>query len=89
MCVHDRYNAILSGTLRVTIPNSPQQATVDGGKYGLIIVVDTANVSKVGHASNTIGNQELTTMIIPTANGKIPPHKVIHSGACEKSDLQL
>lgn len=84
-----QYNAILSGILRVTIPNSPQQATVYGGKYGLIIAVDTANVSKIGHVSSTIGKEELTALMIPTENGKIPPHKVIHRGACEKHDLEL
>lgn len=88
VCGANRYNAILSGTLRVTIPNSPQEATVHGGKYGLIIAVDTANVSGLGHISSTIGTEELTALMIPTKNGKIPPHRVIHSGACEKSDLE-
>lgn len=89
--MHDnnRYNAVLSGTLRVTIPNSSQQVTVPGGKYGLIIAVDTAHVSKTGHVSSIIGKEELTALMMPTANGKIPPHKVIHGRACEKRDLEL
>ena len=89
VCEINRYNAILSGILRITIPNSPQQATVYGGKYGLIIAVDTADVSKIGHVSSTLGTEELTALMIPTESGRIPSHKIIHSGACEKCDLEL
>ena len=46
-------------------------------------------MSKLGHVSSTIGEEELTALMIPTKDGKIPPHIVIHTGACEKRDLDL
>ena len=46
-------------------------------------------MSKTGHVSSTLGKEELTALMIPTANGKIPPHKIIHDGVCEKRDLEL
>ena len=84
-----RYNAILSGTLRITIPNSTQQVDVHGGKYGLVIAADTPDVSKIGHVSSIVGKEELTMLMIPTAKGEIPPHRVIHGGPCEEHDLML
>ncbi|CAF9906096.1 hypothetical protein IMSHALPRED_004076 [Imshaugia aleurites] len=83
------YNVFLSGTLRITIPNSTQEVTVHGGKNAFILAADVANVSQTGHVSSVISDEELTGLMIPTLNAQIPPHKVIHEGACEKDDLQL
>lgn len=84
-----QYNVILSGTLHVTIPNSSQEVTVVSGKRSLLIAADTANVSRTGHISSLLGKEQGTSLMIPTANNEIPPHKVIHAGACGKRDLEL
>ncbi len=86
---NDRYNIFLSGTLRITIPNSPQEVIVHGGKHGFLLAADIANVSKTGHVSSVVGNEELTGLMIPTVNSEIPPHRVIHGRACDKYDLEL
>ncbi|CAD6591791.1 MAG: hypothetical protein ASARMPREDX12_005413 [Alectoria sarmentosa] len=83
------YNVFLSGTVRITIPNSPQEVMVHGGKHGFLLAADIANVSETGHVSSVVGNEELTGLMIPAANGEIPPHRVIHGGACDKYDLEL
>ncbi len=80
---------ILSGTLRITIPGSSQEVTVVSGKRSLLIAADTADVSRTGHVSSLVGEEEGTSLMIPTANNEIPPHRVIHAGACQEQDLEL
>ena len=83
----NRYNIFLSGTLRITIPNSPQEVIVHGGKHGFLLAADIASVSKLGHVSSVVGDEELTGLMIPTLNAAIPPHKVIREDPCTKDDM--
>ena len=46
-------------------------------------------MSKTGHVSSVMSEEELTGLMLPTANGEIPPHTVIHEGPCDKYDLEL
>ena len=81
-----RYNAFFSGETLISIPGSPQQVVIMGGKYGLLLATDTANVSATGHISST-GNTEVTGLMIPTKNGEEPSHNVLYDGPCTKGDL--
>ena len=81
-----RYNAFLSGETRITIPGSTQQVTIRGGKYGLLLATDTATVSTTGHVSST-GRNEVTGLMIPTQDGVLPSHNVLHDGPCTRGEL--
>ena len=82
-----RYTVFLSGSVILTIPKTKQQARLDGGKYGLLIAIDTTERSQDGHISST-GPEELTALQIPTENGRIPSHKVLHQDQCQPSELR-
>lgn len=84
-----RYVAFLSGEAHITIPGSKHEAWIYGGAQGLIIAADTAEVSKIGHVTDYPGNTETTALQIPIANGKLPPHRRLHSGPCKIHELRF
>ena len=69
------------------MPTSDVVAVVHGGKNGLLFAADTAALSSDGHL--TIFTKETALLQIPTADGKVPPHTVLHSGACKGADLTV
>lgn len=79
-----RWVAFIAGEAVVSLPNSTQKATVQGGRHGLILAADTANVSTFGHITMYPGKKETVAIQIPTANNEIPPHTVLHGGPCVK-----
>ena len=80
-----------SGLAHLTLPNTTAgpttEAWVQGGKYGLILAADTADVSKYGHittypsAADTIGLQ------VPFAGGRVPEHTVLYDGPCGWAEM--
>lgn len=82
-----RYVAFLSGLAHITLPNSNQEAWIRGGKYGLIIAADTADVSRDGHITQYPSMMETTALQIPLARGVVPPHKLLHAGPCQKDQM--
>jgi hypothetical protein len=62
---------------------------VRGGEYGLIIAADTANVSALGHISTYPSEHVTTAFQMPTANGAVPKHVVLHNGACKAQEQNL
>ncbi|KAL8917456.1 MAG: hypothetical protein Q9208_007950 [Pyrenodesmia sp. 3 TL-2023] len=74
--------AFTSGEAIISVPDSGEMAYIRGGKDGLIFVADTAAVSIKGHLTRYPGDRETTAIQIPTADGLIPPHKVLHRGPC-------
>lgn len=83
-----RWNAFLSGRTHITIPNSAQSVWITGGKHGLLLAADTADVSTSGHVSST-GNEEVTGLMIPTAKGELPSHNVLHQSPCTREEMEL
>ncbi|KJZ78300.1 hypothetical protein HIM_02338 [Hirsutella minnesotensis 3608] len=77
-----QFVAFLSGQAHVTIPDSDEEALIEGGANGVIIAVDTSDVSKQGHRTTYPSNVSTNVLQLPFADGKIPPHKVLHSGPC-------
>ncbi|KAI9685183.1 MAG: hypothetical protein M1822_004770 [Bathelium mastoideum] len=75
--------AFLAGEAVISLPNSTQEARVQGGRHGLILATDTANVSSLGHITKYPKKQETVAIQIPIADNKIPSHDVLHSGACK------
>ncbi|MCJ1227600.1 hypothetical protein MMC12_004256 [Toensbergia leucococca] len=84
-----QYVSFLSGLAHVTLPTSTESVWVAGGKYGLIIAADTAGVSKGGHITTYPSSQETVALSIPTLDGRIPDHEVLHEGACRYEEQQL
>lgn len=55
---------------------------IHGGKNGLIIAADTADVSDDGHITVYLSREQTVGLQIPFRDGVVPPHRVIHEGAC-------
>ncbi|UNI19360.1 hypothetical protein JDV02_005546 [Purpureocillium takamizusanense] len=76
-----------TGLIHITLPHGSDEAWVQGGKYGLIIAADTADVSKHGHrtrypsAADTIGVQ------FPIKSGSDFKYKLLHHGACHETEM--
>jgi hypothetical protein len=77
-----RYVAFLFGQAVVSLPNSTQTATIYGGKNGLIIATDMANVSTYGHITTYPSNHETHAIQMPTLYNEIPAHTVLYEGPC-------
>ena len=80
--VRRRFVVFLSGLAHITLPNSTDEAWVQGGRNGLIIATDTAALS-TGHITEYPSGDETLALQIPTADGKVPGHILVHSGPCE------
>ncbi|TFY61158.1 hypothetical protein EVG20_g7161 [Dentipellis fragilis] len=83
-----QFVVFLSGLAHITLPNSTDEAWVAGGRNGVIIAVDTTDVSTFGHITEYPSGDETLALQIPTANGTTPGHKVVHAGPC-LTELQL
>ncbi|KAI4120562.1 MAG: hypothetical protein LQ338_006925 [Usnochroma carphineum] len=79
-----QYVAFIAGKAIVSTPETRQSAIINGGKAGLIIAADTADVSKQGHDTQYPTEQQTIAIQIPTADGKVPEHTVLHPGPCRK-----
>jgi hypothetical protein len=66
----------------ITFPNATDEVWVQGGKYGLIIAVDKAAVSKYGHNTTYPSDADTVTLQVPFSSGVIPNHTVLHNGPC-------
>lgn len=77
----------LSGLAHVTLPESKAEAWIPGGKNGAILALDTADVSRLGHITEYPSGDSTFVMQIPLGAGGVPPHRVLHSGACHAEEL--
>lgn len=78
----NRYVLFFTGLAHITLPNSTSEAWVRGGRNGLIIAADTAAVSTLGHITTYPSEKETLGLVVQTAGGEVPPHVVLHEGAC-------
>lgn len=77
----------LSGLAFVSLPNSTETATIPGGRNGLILAVDTKNVSTLGHITMYPSKKETVAIQIPTKDNEIPAHMVLHVGPCRRDEM--
>lgn len=78
----------LSGLAYITLPtNSSAGAYIPGGEYGVLFAADTAAVSARGHGTRYPGATETVALEMPTDDGAVPAHQVLHSGACTAADF--
>ncbi|KAG4222901.1 hypothetical protein PC116_g28626 [Phytophthora cactorum] len=76
------------GVADITLPDdNSTSALVNGGQFGLIFAADTAAVSKHGHRTQYLGVAETIALQIPTSDGEVPKHEVLHMGPCDSSEV--
>jgi hypothetical protein len=92
--IHDgnnRYVTFLSGLAHITLPNTTASPTteawIQGGKYGMLIAVDTADVSKYGHITTYPSDADAVSLQIPFKSGSVPAHTVLYEGPCKWSEM--
>lgn len=56
-----------------------------GGQNSLLIAVDTADVTEVGHVSEFL--EETILMQIPFKDGVVPEHEVLYQEPCSGDEL--
>lgn len=83
-----RWVVFTSGLAYITLPDDDEtSAYVSGGEFGLIFAADTAAVSEKGHRTRYPGITETIALQIPTADGEVPKHDVLHAGPCVTSEI--
>ncbi|ROV96569.1 hypothetical protein VMCG_07822 [Cytospora schulzeri] len=77
----------LTGLAYITLPaDNTTSAYVSGGQFGLIFAADTSDVSGTGHSTAYPGITETVAIQIPTQDGEIPLHTILHNGPCTAND---
>ncbi|KAK0927229.1 hypothetical protein LTR57_003390 [Friedmanniomyces endolithicus] len=79
---------VLAGSIKVYLQNNQSEANtafVSSGTSGILLAVDTKDVSPVGHITETI--EQTALLFMPTANGTVPQHRVLHNHVCAGEDL--
>ncbi|KAJ0114096.1 hypothetical protein J7T55_007930 [Diaporthe amygdali] len=85
----NQWVVFISGLAYVTLPTDDTAgAYIVGGEFGLVFAADTAEVSAQGHRTQYPGTTETVALAIPTADGLIPGHTVLHDGACTANDIE-
>ncbi|KAJ5972368.1 uncharacterized protein N7479_002286 [Penicillium vulpinum] len=77
----------LSGLAHITLPNSTTEAWIQGGKNGVVLVLDTADVSTLGHFTKYPSRDRTTSVLIPLGEKGVPGHRVLHGGPCQGEEL--
>lgn len=79
---------ILEGLAHITLPDSDAEAWIPGGQHGVLLALDTADVSAEGHYTN-YPSERTVALQIPLGAGGVPKHRVLHMGACSKAELNV
>jgi hypothetical protein len=83
-----RWVMFISGLVRISLPDDNSTITgessvyITGGEFGLIFASDVRGTSERGHRTQYPGLTETVALGIPTADGQIPEHEVLHMGPC-------
>jgi hypothetical protein len=83
--------AFLSGLAHITLPNTTASPTteawIQGGKYGFLLAVDTADVSRFGHITEYPSDSDTVSLQIPLKSGSVPEHTVLYDGPCGWNEM--
>ena len=71
----------------VSLPNSTETATIQGGRNGFILATDTKNVSTLGHKTVYPSKDVTVGIQIPLRDNEIPAHTVLHAGSCNPGEM--
>ncbi|KAI2465657.1 hypothetical protein F4781DRAFT_16416 [Annulohypoxylon bovei var. microspora] len=77
----------IKGIGLITVPNDNTTAYVAPGETGIIFASDTPDLTSDGHRSQYLGVTESIIMQVPAQDNKVPAHSVLHSGACDTSEM--
>lgn len=81
-----RWVYFVSGLAYITLPTNDVSVYVTG-EYGLIFAADTAGASILGHRTQYLGTTETVSIAMPTKDGSIPAHILLHYGPCAQRDF--
>lgn len=79
----------LSGLAYITLPRSDDEAWVLGGKHGMILALDTADVSADGHYTEYPSDEVTVALVVPLGEEEEPAHRVLHQGACIATEVDF
>lgn len=77
---------IISGLAYITLPTNHVSAYISG-EFGLLFAADTVGMSNLGHRTQYPGITETVSISMPTVDGQIPSHSLLHYGPCAKKDV--
>jgi hypothetical protein len=84
----NQWVAFTTGLAYITLPEDENTtAYVRGGEFGFIFAADVAGVSEVGHRTQYPGITETIALQIPTSDGEVPAHRVLHMGPCTAHEI--
>ena len=84
----ERWVVFASGSAKITVPGSKENATIKGGPEGLLLATDISRVSEEGHETEYDSENESVILMFPVASEKTPKHKVLHKGGCQLKELR-
>ncbi|KAH8885831.1 hypothetical protein GQ53DRAFT_728421 [Thozetella sp. PMI_491] len=84
---HPQWVFAMAGSAYITVPGSSQGLYITGGAFGILFAADTADISKNGHRSQYVGVDDTVVIQVPTSDGKIPEHTILHYGICHPEQL--
>lgn len=80
----------LSGLAYITLPHSDDGAWILGGKHGMILALDTADVSADGHYTVYPSDEVTVALVVPLGEEEEEPaHRVLHQGACKAMEVDF
>ena len=82
-----RWVLFTSGLARISNPHNDQIGIIHGGKNGLIIAADTADVSDDGHITVYPSREQTVALQVPFRDGIVPPHRLVYEGACKGHEV--
>lgn len=86
-----RMLVLLSGLIHISLPNTTAGPTtevwLEGGKNGLLIGTDTADISTYGHITSYPSDCDSIGFGLLFPTGYIPPHTVLYNGPCQWPEL--
>ncbi|RYO88969.1 hypothetical protein DL766_006560 [Monosporascus sp. MC13-8B] len=83
-----RWVVFISGLAYITLPDDDTtSAHISGGEFGLIFAADIAEVSRKGHRTQYPGITETIALVMPTVDGQVPAHSLLHMGPCSAEEV--
>ncbi|KAL1872750.1 hypothetical protein Daus18300_004296 [Diaporthe australafricana] len=83
----NQWALVTSGAALITLPDEDESQGFylsAGWQRGLLFAADTSDVSRRGHGSRYLS--DVILFQIPTKNGGIPDHEILHLGPCSANE---
>lgn len=60
---------------------------MEGGRNGVVLALDTSDVSALGHFTSYPSEEWTTAVVVPLGEEGVPAHRVLHEGSCSGEEL--